>query len=217
MTQALGFEAPAEPGICDWGWVAVGHRASEPADPSGGRAEAVVDERLGWCLAFDGLLDNGTELRRDLEDHFPFRSGTDAEVILAAYHRWGEHFVERLAGAFALALVDAPQEKVVLARDPQGHGLMYLRTGASRLRFASSLPGLLAAGDGAPSVAPPASGNGDGLRRSPGGGSPATAPDAGCAGISLLPAATVRVVDARGRMRNRDYAENEVRTRYGVR
>jgi asparagine synthase (glutamine-hydrolysing) len=169
----------------------------------------MLDERLGWCLVFDGRLDNGPDLRENLDECFPFRSGSDAEVVLAAYHRWGEHFVDHLQGVFALALVDAPREKVLLARDRQGARPLYLGTGAGRLRFASTLPGLMAA-DGTDTVVDRAAEEPDLDHRGL-----AAAQQTVLSGVTLLPAATLRVLEARGRARDRAFLNDEAVPRLG--
>ncbi|REE04273.1 hypothetical protein LG284_14025 [Citricoccus nitrophenolicus] len=209
MDAARDAGGPADPGICDWGWVAVGHRPTETGEQAGATAQSMLDERLGWCLMFDGRLDNGPDLRVDLDECFPFRSGSDAEVVLAAYHRWGEHFVDHLQGVFALALVDAPREKVLLARDRQGTRLLYLSTGAGRLRFASTLPGLLAA-DGIDTSADHAA-----LKHDLDHRSMVPAPRTILSGVTLLPAATLRVLEARGRARDRGFHDDEAVPRLG--
>ncbi|VXC07845.1 hypothetical protein [Citricoccus sp. K5] len=213
MIQAMDASGdaggPADPGICDWGWVAVGHRPTETGEQSGVTAQSMLDERLGWCLMFDGRLDNGTNLHAELSECFPFRSGSDAEVVLAAYHRWGEHFVDHLQGVFALALVDAPREKVLLARDRQGTRLLYLGTAAGRLRFASTLPGLLAA-DGTETSADRTA-----LEHELDHRRMVPAPPSNLGGVTLLPPATLRVLEARGRARDRGFHDGEAVPRLG--
>ncbi|GAA1661934.1 hypothetical protein GCM10010977_23860 [Citricoccus zhacaiensis] len=199
MDAARDASGSVDPGICDWGWVAVGHRPPETGDQAGATAELMLDERLGWCLVFDGQLDNGPGLREELDECFPFRSGSDAEVVLAAYHRWGERFVDHLQGVFALALVDAPREKVLLARDRQGSRPLYVCAGAGRLRFASTLPGLLAAGG----IDTSADRTGLGRPLDHRGMAPASRTV--LSGVAPLPAATLRVLEARGRARDRVY------------
>ncbi|NUL45769.1 hypothetical protein F7P69_11280 [Cellulosimicrobium funkei] len=205
MIQAMGLVrntgGSADPGICDWGWVAVGHRSPQSGERAGATVQSMLDERLGWCLEFDGRLDNRLDLRVELGECFPFRSGSDAEVVLAAYHRWGEHFVEHLQGVFAMALVDAPREKVLLARDRQGKRPLYLSTRAGRLRFASTLPGLLAANSTDTSTEWAALDSDlDRLSKAP--ASPESLSE-----VMLLPPATLRVLEARGRARDRDFRD----------
>ena len=55
-------------------------------------------------------------------------------------------FVEHLIGMFALCIVERDTGRVVLARDRLGIKPLYLATGPRRLRFASTLPALVAGG-----------------------------------------------------------------------
>jgi asparagine synthase (glutamine-hydrolysing) len=68
------------------------------------------------------------------------------EVLLKAYDRWGEAFVEHLHGMFALAIVERDSGDVVLVRDRLGIKPLYIAPTRSGVRFASTLPALLAAG-----------------------------------------------------------------------
>ena len=66
--------------------------------------------------------------------HFLMRS--DTEVIVHAYEQWGEQFVARLRGMFALAIIEMPQGRggpastVFLARDPWALSLSITRRAA---------------------------------------------------------------------------------------
>ena len=74
-----------------------------------------------------------------------FTSESDTEVILAAWRQWGPDCLSRFNGMFALALYDAGQDLLFLARDRLGVKPLYfaeLPDGA--LIFASELKGLLA-------------------------------------------------------------------------
>src|SRR3546814_3829645 len=107
----------------------------------------MVDSALGLAIVFNGAIYNYRELRAELEaaGYRCFSSG-DTEVILKAYHAWGERCVERLNGMFAFAILERDGGRMVLARDRLGIKPLYLAEGAGRLRFASSLPALLAGG-----------------------------------------------------------------------
>mgnify|MGYP003347980906 CR=1 FL=1 len=59
--------------------------------------------------------------------------------------RWGEACLGRLRGMFALAVWDAAEEKLFLARDPFGIKPLYYHATPGRLAFASELRALLAA------------------------------------------------------------------------
>src|SRR5690606_33710689 len=70
----------------------------------------------------------------------------DTEVILKAWHAWGEAALDRLHGMFAFAIWERDSDRLFLARDPLGIKPLYTARVGNRFRFASSLPALLAAG-----------------------------------------------------------------------
>ena len=85
---------------------------------------AVADSPTQLSLAGELRLDNRAELIRELG--VPVRPApSDAELVLAAYRRWGTDSPERLLGDFAFALWDGPRERVVCARDPFGVKPLY--------------------------------------------------------------------------------------------
>ena len=67
-------------------------------------------------------------------------------MLLKAYHHWGDRFVDHLYGMFAFAIVERDSGRVLLGRDRLGIKPLYLTEDADRVRFASSLPALLAGG-----------------------------------------------------------------------
>lgn len=107
----------------------------------------MVDPELGLSVAWNGCIYNYKQLRRELsEQGYRFFSHSDTEVLLKAYHHWGDRFVERLYGMFAFAIVERDSGRVLLGRDRLGIKPLYLTQDAKRIRFASSLPALLAGG-----------------------------------------------------------------------
>ena len=108
----------------------------------------MVDSELGLAVVFNGCIYNHRELRRELEAAgLRFFSDSDTEVVLKAYRLWGERCVERFKGMFAFAIAERDSGRLVLARDRLGVKPLYLAEAAGGLRFASTLPALLRAGD----------------------------------------------------------------------
>jgi asparagine synthase (glutamine-hydrolysing) len=96
-------------------------------------------------LSFNGEIYNFLDVRKELEGRgHTFRSSSDTEVILAAYDEWGEDFITRLTGMFALSLYDENRRVLYLARDRAGEKPLFVWTTASRLVFASELKALFA-------------------------------------------------------------------------
>ncbi|WP_421698367.1 N-acetylglutaminylglutamine amidotransferase [Ancylobacter sp.] len=148
MMDVLAPRGPDGAGLEARGPVAFGHRRLRIIDLSDKAAQPMVDPELGLTLTFNGCIYNYPELRAALEAKgYRFFSQGDTEVILKAYHAWGEACVERFHGMFAFAIAERDSGAVVLARDRFGIKPLYYTEGNKRLRFASSLPALLAAGD----------------------------------------------------------------------
>jgi asparagine synthase (glutamine-hydrolysing) len=147
MTAAMTPRGPDASGVVSRDRVALGHRRLKIIDLSENAQQPMVDAQLGLSVAFNGAIYNYKELRAELEQKgHRFFSHGDTEVILKAYAAWGERCVERFYGMFAFAIWERDSGKVFLARDRLGIKPMYLAPIEGGLRFASSLPALLAAG-----------------------------------------------------------------------
>ncbi|HEX2262459.1 MAG TPA: N-acetylglutaminylglutamine amidotransferase, partial [Pseudonocardiaceae bacterium] len=130
---------------------------------------------------------------------YRFFSDSDSEVLLKAYHRWGTSCVDHFMGMFAFAVLERDSGRLVLGRDRLGIKPLYLSQTASRLRFASALPALLAAGDVDTTINPV------GLHHYLSFHSVVPAPHTILAGVEKLPPATVRTVYPDGRREDREY------------
>lgn len=199
MTDALAKRGPDGAGIWTDGRVAFGHRRLSIIDLTSAGAQPMVDGAAGLAVVFNGCIYNHRELRRELERHYRFDSASDTEVVLKAYQRWGEDFVDHLVGMFAIAISDQRTRRVVLARDRLGVKPLYLSQRPDRIRFASSLPALLAGGDVDTDIDDVA------LHHYLSWHSIVPAPRTILRGVRKLPPATVRVVEEDGRSRDRVY------------
>jgi asparagine synthase (glutamine-hydrolysing) len=117
-------------------------------DLASGSQQPMIDPHLGLGIVFNGCIYNYRELKSELAAKgYRFFSHGDTEVILKAYHAWGQHCVERFKGMFAFALWERDSGRVMLARDRLGIKPLYWAKTAHALRFASTLPALLSAGE----------------------------------------------------------------------
>ncbi len=200
MTEAMHDRGPDGSGLWSQGPVALGHRRLKIIDLSDKAAQPMVDGELGLAVVFNGCLYNYAELRDELRrDGYRFYSTSDTEVLMKAYHRWGTACVERFKGMFAFAVAERDTGRVVLGRDRLGIKPMYLAEDGRRLRFASSLPALLAAGDVDTGVDPVA------LHHYMTFHALVPGERTILAGVRKLPAATVRVVEPDGTSREHRY------------
>jgi asparagine synthase (glutamine-hydrolysing) len=128
-------------------------------DTSAGGHQPMVSPDGQMAIVYNGELYNFREERSLLEKRgHSFRSTSDTEVVLRMYEHYGDDFLTRLRGMFALAVYDKRRgpghERLLLARDQMGiKPLLYARVG-DRLIFASEIKALLASGLVAPEVDP---------------------------------------------------------------
>ena len=147
MTEKLSPRGPDGSGVVGAGRICFGHRRLQIIDLSEKGAQPMVDPELGLTLVFNGCIYNYPELRAELEGvGYRFFSTSDTEVILKAFHHWGEACVERFHGMFAFAIAERDSGAVTFARDRFGIKPLYYTQDQKRLRFASTLPALLASG-----------------------------------------------------------------------
>jgi asparagine synthase (glutamine-hydrolysing) len=147
MMTALARRGPDHEGSHSDGPLAFGHRRLAVIDLSESSDQPLVDSELRLALVFNGTIYNYRELRGELTHlGYHFFSTGDTEVILKAYHAWGERCVDRFNGMFAFAIWDAHKHELFLARDRMGIKPLYYSNGPDRFRFASNTQALLAAG-----------------------------------------------------------------------
>ena len=71
-----------------------------------------------------------------------FRTRCDTEVLAHAYEEWGDAFLDRLRGMFALAIWDRRDRRLLLARDRFGIKPLFYAARGGRIAFASELTAL---------------------------------------------------------------------------
>ncbi len=147
MVDAMAPRGPDGAGLIARGRVGLGHRRLKIIDLSERAEQPMADSELGLSVVFNGCLYNYKELRAELEDvGYRFFSDGDTEVIGKAWHAWGTGAVCRFLGMFAFAIHERDSGRLVLARDRFGIKPLYYAETDRSVRFASSLPALLAGG-----------------------------------------------------------------------
>lgn len=147
MNGAHSARGPDGEGIFSLGPRCFGHRRLSIMDLSPRGHQPFVDNATGLGVVFNGAIYNHHELRTELQAlGYQFVSTGDTEVIVKAWHAWGEQALTRFFGMFAFVLWERDSGMTYLARDRLGIKPLYYTADAARLRFASTLPALLAAG-----------------------------------------------------------------------
>lgn len=145
MNVRLERRGPDDQGIHLEGALGFGHRRLSVIDLSERSHQPMVDEELDLAIVFNGAIYNYRELRAELQAlGYRFFSEGDTEVILKAYHAWGEDCPARLHGMFAFAIWDRRKQQLFMGRDRFGIKPLYLAETSSGVRFASTVQALLA-------------------------------------------------------------------------
>ena len=104
----------------------LGHRRLAIIDlsPRGSQPMCSPDSR--FVCTFNGEIYNFKDIRSNLESlGIRFLGGSDTEVLVHAYAKWGTSALDLLDGMFALAIWDAREKKLLLARDRFGEKPLY--------------------------------------------------------------------------------------------
>lgn len=120
----LGHRGPDESGMAEHGDLRLGmHRLSIVGESGMTLPLASRDGR--WLLVFNGEIYNHRSLRDEFRD-YPFRTGSDGEVLFPLIAREGPRGLDRLRGMFGFVLVDLDSGNFLAARDPFGIKPLYM-------------------------------------------------------------------------------------------
>jgi asparagine synthase (glutamine-hydrolysing) len=145
MRARIRHRGPDQGSTDAFGACVLGIQRLQVLDPELGY-QPVASETGDVVAVFNGELYNFADLRADLARRgHEVRGRGDTPVIPHLYEEYGLGFVEKLEGMFAVALWDAPRQRLVLARDRLGKKpLVWTRLSDGTLAFASELKALLA-------------------------------------------------------------------------
>lgn len=140
MTEELSHGGPDDGGVYTDARlpVSLGHRRLSILDlsESGHQPMSNADESL-W-ITYNGEIYNYAGIRDELTSSgYVFRSGTDTEVIIYAFEKWGEKAFEMFNGMFSFCLLDKRREALYLVRDHAGIKPLYYSLRGKALVFAS--------------------------------------------------------------------------------
>ena len=142
MSKKIRHRGPDWSGIYCGKNAIMSHERLSIVDPqSGGQPLKSADGEI--ILTVNGEIYNHQDLRKEFLGIYDFQTGSDCEVILALYQKYGTKFLEKLNGIFAFALYDSQKDYFLITRDPIGVIPLYIGYDSfGNLYFASELKAL---------------------------------------------------------------------------
>jgi len=121
-----------------------GHRRLSILDLSDLGTQPMVSFDGTLVIIFNGEIYNFKSIRDDLRKKgYEFRSESDTEVLLNAWHCWKEETLQKIDGMFAFAILDIANNNLVLARDRMGEKPLFYQQSKNGFFFASELKSIL--------------------------------------------------------------------------
>lgn len=182
MTQALSHRGPDGNAILATHGASLGHARLAILDPRPIGDQPMWNDKRTLVIVYNGEIFNYRELRD--REGFHCKTGTDTEVMLKLFEKYGIHFVKKLRGMFAFGLYDTNTRTWYLARDSSGIKPLFLSTQGGKLHFASEMRSLMKALPQKPALNMRALSQYMRLQYVPG-------PETLCEGISSLPPGTI--------------------------
>jgi asparagine synthase (glutamine-hydrolysing) len=146
MADAILHRGPDEDGYFRKDGISFANRRLSIVGLFDGRQPISNEDGSIWVV-FNGELFDYPERRAELEAKgHVFRTHCDTELFPHLWEEHGEAMFERLHGQFAVALYDARQRRVILARDRFGICPLYWSRRGDWLLFGSEIKALLASG-----------------------------------------------------------------------
>lgn len=141
MTDIQAHRGPDAGGYYFNGSTGLGHRRLSIIDLSTAANQPMTSHDGKAKIIFNGEIYNFRELSKELG--LNWHTNSDTEVLLEAYMKWGNAFVHRLNGMFAMAIFNEEDNSLFICRDRMGIKPLYYAWDGSLLLFSSELKGIL--------------------------------------------------------------------------
>ena len=141
MNSALAHRGPDNEGLYSDDLVALGHRRLSIINTSADGNQPFKSDSGEVILIFNGEIYNYLEIK-ELLKNYNFKTGSDTEVILAAYLEWGMNCLRYFNGMFSLAIWDKRVQKLFIARDRIGIKPLYYTESDDSFVFSSEIRAL---------------------------------------------------------------------------
>ena len=118
--------------------VGLGHRRLSIIDLSESANQPMNSHCGRYTMVFNGEIYNFKDIAKELPSK-KWKTSSDSEVILEAFATWGEKFIHKLNGMFAIAIYDKIKDTIHLFRDRIGIKPLFYFHDKSQLIFASEI------------------------------------------------------------------------------
>jgi asparagine synthase (glutamine-hydrolysing) len=154
MNQKLCHRGPDNDGIWQGDKICLGHRRLSIIDLSAESNQPFFSNDKRYIIIYNGELYNYRDLKLELQrtaqgsvqQPYFFKTGSDTEVILAAYLRWGNDCLKYFNGMFAFVIYDTLEKKTFIARDRLGVKPLYYYYGDDVFIFSSEVRPIIHSG-----------------------------------------------------------------------
>lgn len=143
MMQKMKHRGPDDEGVFIEDNVGLGFVRLSILDLSSAGHQPMQSQDGRYVIIFNGEVYNYIEIREKLKSEFEFHSGTDTEVVLAAYQKWGDACLDRFNGMFSFVIYDRKKKRLFGARDRYGIKPFYYYYKNNQFIFASDIPSIL--------------------------------------------------------------------------
>lgn len=146
MIQSIRHRGPDYQGVFYKENICLAHARLSILDVSSGSHQPMFNSEKSIALIFNGEIYNYLTLKEELKltGKYQFNTTSDTEVVLYLYQEYGEGFLDKINGMFAIAIYDFQSNSLLLARDRMGKKPIYYTGVGDTFIFGSEIKAVTA-------------------------------------------------------------------------
>ena len=144
VLSILNHRGPDDNGFYQDQNIYLGQTRLSIQDLSDNGHQPMISDDGNIVLIYNGEIYNFRELRSEIEcEGVSFRGSSDTEVILRLYEKYGNDFLSKLNGIFALSIWNKRDKNLLIARDHFGVKPLYYTNTNKDFTFSSEIKAIL--------------------------------------------------------------------------
>jgi asparagine synthase (glutamine-hydrolysing) len=143
MNNLISHRGPDDDGVYCFQNIGMGHRRLSIIDLSrdGHQPMNCLDK---YVIIFNGEIYNYTEIRTELIAlGYTFKTKSDTEVIVSAFHEWGKDCLQKFNGMWAFVILNTENQELFISRDRFGVKPLYYGNNGKFFGFGSEIKQIL--------------------------------------------------------------------------